>query len=557
MRNLYFRAEPGVTGYSYLRLRFRKPLTVLMVLVTLVLLIACLNLATLLMARATSRTRELATRFALGAGRMRLLRQLLTESFLVALTGSVLGYVAAPFIAHGMVVLFTMQRDPLSVPPDVSPNLAVFAFTASIAVLTTLLTGTLPALRSTSDGLEARLREGSAMVRGAERRRLWPRILLTVEVGLALILITGASLLGYSLVRLHEVPIGFEPRSLVYLPLETDKQALNKRALMSTFHEIADEIGRLPCVTSVSFAQIVPLTMTWWTADVNVPGQARREVWRNRIAADYFRTMRTPLLAGREFRWTDRQTSQPVAILNEAAAKLFFPKRSAVGQKIVLDDGKTAAEVIGVAADAKYTKLQDAAPPTLYSPIAQNLQEKASSADTLLVRTAGPPTPLMAAIGKTVRHYLPDIPPPTALSMEQTISDSLAAERMMASLALFFGALALLITAIGLYGTLTYMTQRRAGEIGIRLALGAQPRDIISLVYSQNGVIALIGCAIGIAGSLAASKLIASFLYGVSARNPLVFAASAGVLFSVATAASLIPAIRAARIDPVAAIRHE
>lgn len=545
VKDLYLTAEPGAIGYSLLRLSFGKPLLVLMALVTLVLLIACVNLATLLMARAASRTREIATRFALGATRFRLFRQFLTESFLLATLGTVLGYCAAPSVAHAMVVLFATQRDPSSVPPDVSPDLPVFAFTASIAIVATLLTGTLPALRSMRDGLEARLREGSV-----ERRRFWPRALLALEVGLALMLVTGASLLGYSLVKLHQVPVGFEPRGLVYLPLDAKRQTRNQPALLTTFHEIANEIGRLPRVTSDSLTLIVPFTGAASSGIVSVPGRGQRQVWMNRVGPGYFRTMRTPLLAGREFRWTDTDQSARVVILNEAAAELLFTNERALGQRV------GQGEIVGIVADAKYTNLRDAAPPTLYSPVMQNLNRQ-QPALTLLVRTTGPPASVIAAVEKIDRRHFPDIPPPAALSMEQTIADALATERMMASLALFFGVLALLITAIGLYGTLTYATARRTGEIGIRLALGARPRDIISLIYSENGAIALIGCAIGVAGSLAASKLIASFLYGVSARSPLVFAASAVVLCCVATAASLVPAMRAARIDPVAAIRHE
>jgi ABC-type antimicrobial peptide transport system permease subunit len=236
--------------------------------------------------------------------------------------------------------------------------------------------------------------------------------------------------------------------------------------------------------------------------------------------------------------------------LNKAAAELLFPNERALGQRV------GQGEIVGIVADAKYLNVRDAAPPTMYSAVTQNLR-KQQPALTLLVRTTGPPAPVIAAVGKIVRSHFPDIPPPAALSMEQTLADALATERMMAALGLFFGALALLITAIGLYGTLAYATERRTGEIGVRLALGAKPKDIISLVYSENGFIALTGCILGTAGSLAASRLIASFLFGVSARSPFVFAASAIVLFCVATAASLVPAMRAARIDPAAAIHHE
>jgi FtsX-like permease family/MacB-like periplasmic core domain len=265
--------------------------------------------------------------------------------------------------------------------------------------------------------------------------------------------------------------------------------------------------------------------------------------------------MGTPLLAGREFQWTDTDDRSRIVILNEAAGHALFPNQNPLGQRIVSDDEKRPAEVVGVVADAKYTTLRDVAPPTAYSPITQYVKTKLSHA--IIMRIEGPLAPAISAAREIVKRVVPGVPPPVAITMDQTIAESLASERMMATLAVFFAAVALLITGIGLYGTLAYATERRTGEIGIRFALGAQQADVMSMICGENLSIALGGCLAGLAASIAASRVIASFLYSTTPRNPVILGASAFLLISIAAAASLIPAIRASRIDPIAAIHYE
>ncbi len=552
---LYLVAEPGVTGYSYLRMRFRKPLSVLMALVALVLVIACLNLATLLMARAASREREIATRFALGASRARLLRQLLTESMLLASGGTALGLALSPLLADLLNTFLSDPRDPTGTQLNIAPDVRVFAFTAALAAITTILTGLAPALRSTGHDLQQRMRQIGTALRGSDNRRFWPRVLLACEVALALMLVTGAGLLGYSLVCLHEIPTGFEPRGLAALYLDMDKQPRDGEALVNAYREIANGLAKLPGVTAVSFVNMLPLSGWWIWGDTHVPGQPNHQVYRNQVGPDYFRAMRTPLLAGREFQWTDTDARGRIVILNEAAAHALFPKQNPLGRRVDVGDGSALSEVVGVVADAKYTTLRDVAPPTAYSPITQGVKDKPS--DAVVMRIEGPLAPAISAARDIVRRVVPEIPPPVAVTMEQTIAESLASERMMATLALFFAAIALLITGIGLYGTLAYATERRTAEIGIRFALGAQQADVMSMVCRENLSIALGGCFAGIAASIAASRVIASFLYSTTPRNPVILGAAALLLVSIAAAASLIPAIRASRIDPMAAIRYE
>ena len=555
MKELHLIAEPGANGLSYLRLRFRKPLTVLMGLVTMVLLIACLNLATLLTARAASRGREIATRFALGASRARLLGQLLTESLLLAVVGAVLGLAAAPALAHFMATTLTPQHGPQSAALEVSPDFTVFAFTALLAVLATVLAGILPAVRSTRGELMVAMREGGSSIRGAERRQWWPRLLLALEVALSLVLVTGASLLGYSLVKLHQIKTGFEPQGLVCL-FTDGKQPVTVGRLIAAHKQIVDEIHNLPGVEDASIAAAVPINGAYIDEDMQAVGGSKYHLHENSVGPDYFKTLRTPLLGGREFRWSDIDGLGRKVILNRSAARLLFPNGDILGHRVIFDDSNTQAEVVGLVEDSKYSKLTDLAPPIVYSAAIQNLIPGASLA--ILIRTKGSVTPLIvAAAGKVVRRFLPDVPLPAAMSMEETIAESLVTERIMSILALFFGGLALLITGIGLYGTLAYSTERRTAEIGIRLALGARPGNVISMVCAENGAITILGCIVGIAGSIAASKTIASFLYGVSPRDPLVFGVAAVLLLCVAAAASLIPAVKASKISPIEAIRYE
>lgn len=551
LQQLYIDAEPGLGGYSYIRLRFAKPLEVLMGLVGLVLLVACLNLATLLIARGSARHREISTRFALGASRFRLVRQLLSECLLLSLAGAAAGLPIALLLTRVLALFLAPQHSAGSAQIDTQPDPMVFAFTAMVVMLATLVTGVTPALRSTAPGLQSGLREASATLRAVERRRFWPRTLLAIEVAAALVLVSGASLLGYSFLKLHSVPLGFDPAGLIHLTVETGTQRVPGAALAEAYRQLTEGLKRLPTVSDVSICQIVPFTGTVGMT-VAGPGAKRQPLWQNDVGPDYFRTMHTPVREGREFRWSDTEKAPRVAILNTAAAKILFPQGHALGE-VVTSDG---VKVVGIVDDVKYSSVRNAAPPTVYYPATYAMADSVPSL-VLLLRTSGPAAPLVAAAAKVIHRSWPEIPAPVAITMEDTLNESLASERMLTLLATFFGVLALVITAIGLYGTLAYMTERRTGEIGIRLALGARPAQIASLVFRENGAIAALGCLAGLLLSFTASKLMAGLLFGITARDPLAFAAAVIALFFVAVAASLWPAAKAARIDPVAAIRHE
>jgi predicted permease len=555
LQDLYITAEPGLAGYSYVRFRFAKPLRVLMTLVGLVLFVACLNLATLLMARAAARRGEIATRFALGATRSRLVRQLLTECLLISLAGTVLGLLAALLLTRALTLLIAPQHGISSLHIDTAPNWTVFAFTAAIALAATLLTGVGPALRSTGRRLE-NLREASFTLRAAERRRFWPRALLALEVAVALVLVTGASLLGYSLVKLHQVPLGFDPAGLVHVFMDTDHGKIRAAALPEMYQQLTERLKGLPSVSDVSICQYVPFSDAIGMTDVTVPGRGQQALLENSVGPGYFGTMRTSVREGREFRWSDSGTRARVVILNTAAEKAIFSSGHALGQHVSDDGGKTWLEIVGVVEDAKYSSVRAPSPPTIYYPATLEMENGVSSW-TFLLRVSGPEAPVISSASKIIHQSAPELPAPAAISMEQTVNEALASERMLAMLAAFFGTLALVITGIGLYGTLAYMTERRTGEIGIRMALGATRSNIAFLVAIENGVLAFAGCVVGLTVSLMASKQVASFLFGITPHDPFAFGAAVFAVLLVAVTASGSPAVRATRIDPISAIRYE
>jgi putative ABC transport system permease protein len=549
-------AESGELGFSDARLRFRRPMAVLMGLVTLVVLVACLNVATLLAARGAVRAREMATRRALGASRGRVFQQMVSESAVLASAGTLLGVAVAPAAARLIVTLLSDVGRNSVVGLRVSLDPTVLAFTAGVATLATLVTGAAPAWRASGNGLFGSLRTTGAVFHAPWRWRGWPGVLLGLEVAFALVLVAGAGLLGRSLLKLRLVPIGFEPRGVVSLELDVSRQDRRGAELMALYQALAEDVRRLPDVTGVSFAAMLPLDGSSMTDDVSVPGEAKREAWLNRVGPGYFEAMRTPLLSGREFRWDDTKPAGPVAIVSEAAARLLYSSvERALGRQIVVGDQGSVARVVGVVGDARHLALRKEAPPTVYLPMTQDPVRKPSY--TLLVRAGGPSRRLVSPLTQLVRSRLPGVPAPIAVTMDQLLDSRLAVERTLSTLALFFGVLALLITGVGLYGTLAYATECRTVEIGVRIALGARPCDVVAMVCRENAAIVTLGCGAGIVGAAAVTRVATSLLYDVSARDPLTFAGAALALVGVSMASSLVPAARAARIEPMAALRRE
>lgn len=554
-----FEAEPGSAGFTYVRLFFRKPLLAVFTLCGGILLLACLNLTSLLLARGAARERELATRAALGATRQRLTQQLLTESLLLAAAGTVLGLAVAPLTSQALVALLVSGQRDLHL--DTSLDLRVLGFAAMVAAGTTLLIGLMPALRATLKQLNEQIKSGQHTIRTREENRWLPRLLMSVEVGLALVLVIGAGLLASSLVRLYRSGTGFDPRGMENLQFSMDRSGMDRSALMAFYQQMGEGLRRTPGVTDVSFARIVPLTGNQWDEDTSAPGRTAQDVYFNGVGPHYFETMRIPLLEGRDFRWNETSAEGMKIVLNQKAARLLFPGADAVGKTVSTSNGPkkppTAYQVVAVVGDAKYQDLRSEAPPTAYVAMTQMNEKQGTESFYAVVRTEGDAGSVATAARTLTRQLASNVPMPVMTSMERTIDDSLSADRMMALLSVFFAGCALLVTAIGLYGTLAYATARRTSEIGIRMALGARRAQVVGLVCRQNALVALAGSGAGLLAAIFGSRLLASFLYGTGTRDPWVLFGSVAALAAIAAAASLLPALRAARIDPMEAIRCE
>ncbi len=548
-------AEPGSKGFTYLRMTFAKPLYVVSALCAAMLLLACLNLASLLMARAAARERELATRLAMGATRRRLVQQLLVEGLLIALIGTAAGALAAPVVSRALVSAFVAQSSGyMAAVVDTSLDTRVLLFVASAAIASTLLIGLVPALRATSRNLNEQIKSGVQTVFTRQHRRWLPRLLMSVQVALALILVIGAGLLATSLTRLYGKDLGLDAKSVADISLDLAQQHIKGDALLRWYRAYDEAVLHQPGVHAASLAFLTPLgNRAWSDAFSAAPNGAKYELYTNEISPDYFATLRIPFLAGRDFAWNDTAATGNKIVLNRTAVRIFFPGANAIGQTMY--DGKTPYQVIGVVGDAVYASIHRAPPAQVYFPITQD--SDLSPYIFAVIRYQGSPTALADAARHLAVKMLPEIPAPVMTTMSGDIDNWLGSERMMAMLAVFFAACALLVTAIGLYGTLAYTTARRTSEIGIRIALGAQRRQVVVMVFRENAWVALCGSLLGLAIALFAARALASFLYGVSARDPWVLISSVAVLALIASAASLIPAIRAARIEPITALRAE
>ena len=555
-RHFRFSAEPGSRGFTYIRQMFSKPLLAVFAMCGGILLLACLNLASLLMARGAARQKELATRLAMGATRARLIEQLLVESLLIALTGTVAGLAVAPLVSQSLsLALLGGDFDKYV---DTSLDLRVFAFAALAALGAALVIGLVPALRATSSDLNEQMKTGQHTTLAAERRAWLPRVIMGAEVALALMLVVGAGLLATSLLRLYQSGTGFDPRGVENIAFSMDQQPLKDEALIQFYQRVGEGLRHQPGVKNVSFASLLPFGHATWDNYLRGPTGKTPDIYQNNIAPEYFEAMHIPLREGRDFRWDDSTAGGLKVILNQAAVKALIADGNAIGQFVSETDGepKKRYEVIGVVGDAKFEDLRSPAPPMAYHPMTQDDWGQGRSYYAV-VRTDGSSPPLVEAAHALAAQMVPDIPMPTVLLSQDMVRDVMSSERMMAMLAVFFAVCALAVTSIGLYGTLAYSTARRTSEIGIRMALGAQRSRVARMVFLENAAVAGAGTGAGVVAAMLASRALASFLYGTSVRDPWVFAGAIVTLALIASAASLLPAIRAAGIQPMEAIRSE
>jgi predicted permease len=533
---------------------------VLMAAVALVLLIACVNLANLLLARASSRRKEIAIRLAMGAGRWRVVRQLLTESLLLSLAGGALGLLLAAWILD----LVAAYRPPIEIPVwiDVAVDTRVMLFTLAASVLTALLFGLVPALQSARADLVPALKDAGALT-GRTRTRL-RSALVVAQVMLSLVVLVAAGLVVRALGRLQTVSPGFEVERGLVASFDLGLQGYDSARGRDFERRLVERVRAIPGVRAASLTDLMPLSLNYSSNEVHVEGQqlgrgANAPISMvSSIEQDYFKAMSVPLVAGRAFTDGDREDSTRVVVVNETLARRFFPgqdpAQGALGRRISFQsDAGPWMEIVGVARDGKYWTIGEAPQLFVYSPLEQSYSQTA----TLVVRSEGDPRSLANAIRAEVSKLDPALPLFDVKTMEEHMGVSLFPARVAATLLGGFGLLALLLAAMGVYGVVSYSVAQRTREIGIRLALGARARDVLRLVAGRGMLLVTAGIAAGLVFALVLTRFMEGVLYGVSATDALTFTLVVLLLAAVALLACLVPARRATKVDPMVALRHE
>ena len=556
-----FETIPAATGTSDLRRQFKQPLNILMGVVGLVLLIACANIASLMLARASARHKEIAVRKALGASRARLIRQLLTECVLLSTAGALLGVLFARWGTSVLVRYISTGNNKVFL--DLSFDWRILCFTAAVAVFTGLLFGVLPAFRSTRVSLTSAMK-GSQAVDAESRAKFRPgKWLVASQVALSLVLLVASGLFMRSLVKLVSLDIGFDRNNVLIVRANLHNAKVAPAEQPAMFDEVERRLRALPGVVSAARSVMTPVSNYVWNnqLDVDTPDAPKGDAalaYFNYISPEYLGAVRTPLLAGRNLSDGDIKMAPRVAVVNETLARKFFPNEDALGKYFCIhpDPGKPAPpiQIVGLAKDAKYESLREEAHATAYFPITQ-LPEDAEE-QVFELRTAARPSALVSSVQETVAGVSRAIPLEFHTLAEQ-VDDSLVQERLLATLSTFFGALALLLAMIGLYGALSYLVAQRQREFGIRMALGA-PRDSILRLVMRDVIIVLAGgLASGACLALATVGVLQKMLFGLAPHDTFTFIAAIGVLSAVAMVAGYVPARRAMRVDPMVALRYE
>jgi predicted permease len=552
---------PAAAGTSDLRQQFKRPLAILMGVVGLVLLIACANIASLMLARASARHKEIAVRQALGASRARLIRQLLTECVLLSTAGALFGVLFARW-GTSLLVRFISTGNS-SVFLDLSLDWRILSFTAGAAVFTGLLFGVLPAFRSTRVSLTSAMK-GSQAVDTESRAKFRPgKWIVASQLALSLVLLVASGLFLRSLVKLVTMDAGFDRNNVLIVRTNLHNARVAPERQPAVFDEVETRLRSLPGVISAGRSVMTPVSNYVWNSNLEVDtpnaptGQAALAFF-NFVSPGYLGTVRTPLLAGRNFNDGDTKAAPRVAVVNETLERRFFPNGDALGKyfRVRAEQGKSAPpiQIVGLTKDAKYESLREEAHPTAYFPVAQ-LPEDAEE-QVFELRTAARPSALVPSVQEAVASVSKTIPLEFHTLAEQ-VDDSLVQERLLATLSAFFGGLALLLAMIGLYGALSYLVSQRQAEFGIRMALGSPQRSILRLVMRDVAIVLAGGTAVGVCLSFAVLRVLQKMLFDLSPYDTFTFIAAIGVLSAVALVAGYVPARRAMRVDPMVALRYE
>jgi predicted permease len=534
------------------------PLRILMAAVGVVLLLACANLCSLLIARSSARQQEIAVRLSLGAARGRVVRQLLTESALLAAAGGSAGVALATWVTDLLLAMMSRGRSPIVL--DVAPDWRTLGFAAAVTTATTALFGLLPALAATRTDVQPRLKV-SASGAGAARNR-WGRALVAAQVALLLLLLTSAGLFARTLQKLRSVDAGFRQEQVLVANVSMGSAYRGARA-RALYEELYARFSALPAVRSVSMSMDTPLGGLSVGAGIEVPGRPADpdapQVYHNFVGPRFFETMGIPVVAGRDFDLGDDDRAPQRVVVSESVARRHFSNEDPLGRRIVLSfPEKTTAEVVGVAKDVRYESLRKAAPQMIYRPYRQM---SGAPGGPFLLRTSADPALLAPFVHAEVRAAARELPLPSVVRLQDQVDATLVEERMLAALSSVFGALAAILAGVGIYGTVACSVGRRTREIGIRMALGARPGEVARMVVAEAFAIAAAGLAVGLPAAFAAGRFASGILSGVlfelSPRDPIALLTSAAAILSIASIAAYVPARRAARIDPMTALRQE